>query len=71
MGSKTTVKLGNKESDRLTSASTRLIYRLEKERIEIRNALDNTNTLEAVRDYIFSKDPEAVNPLQEIREANL
>lgn len=71
MSSKATQKLGNKESDRLANAGTSTLYKVKKERSEIRNALDDENTLEAVRAYIFSKDPEAINPLQEIRDANL
>ena len=72
MSTKATQKLGNKESDRMSSVGTSAVYKAEKTRSEIRVALTNDEDLiNKVHDFIFSGDPEAVSPLQEIRDANL
>jgi len=64
------VKDANKESDRLTAAGNSAVYKAEKLKSEIKEALKDPEMKQAVMDFIFSGDPEAESPLAEIRSKN-
>ena len=70
MSKKATQALGNKESDRLSNAGASKVYKAEKLAKEIRHEMDEDGVKDAVMDFIFGGNPEAVSPLQEIRDAN-
>ena len=60
----------HKESDRLSAAGTRAVYRAEKLKREIKEEMSKDGVKEAVMAYIFDGNPDSVSPLQEIRDAN-
>jgi hypothetical protein len=60
----------HKESDRMTSLGNSVIYKMGKKRDAIAKELEKDGVKEAVMAYIFSGDPEAISPLQEIHDAH-
>ena len=66
----TKVKNANKELDRMNSMGSSKIYRAEKLKKEISEEMKKEGVKEAVMDYIFGGDPDAVSPLEEIRKEN-
>jgi hypothetical protein len=66
---KTSVKNGLKELDRISNAGTSKVLKTEKLNVVVRAALEDKDLKQAVMDYIFDGNPESVSPLQEIRDA--
>ena len=64
------VKAANKEADGITRAGLSAVYKREKLRGAIKEAMQDPAMKQAVTDYIFNGDPDAVSPLAEIRKAN-
>jgi hypothetical protein len=60
----------NKEADRFSSAGSSAVYKAERLRVAIAEAMKEDGMKEAVMEYIFSGDSDAVSPLEEIRKAN-
>jgi len=60
----------HKENDRMTSLGSSAVYKEYKLRDAISKEMEKDGVREAVLDFIFSGDPEAVTPLQEIRDAH-
>lgn len=58
----------NKESDRLTAASNKALYEHETLKAKIKEAMTYKETVRLVKEFIFSGDPEAVSPLQHLRD---
>ena len=68
MAIKSSIAIGNKESDKLSTAGISVVYKANKLREAIKTAMkDDVNMKKAVHKFIFSGDPEAISPLQEIR----
>jgi len=60
----------HKESDRLSAAGTAAVYRVDKMQKAVKAEMQKEGVKEAVMAYIFSGDPEAISPLQEVRDTN-
>ncbi len=60
----------NKEADRFASAGNSAVYKAQRLSKAITEELKKDGVKEAVLDYIFGGDPDAVSPLAEIRKAN-
>jgi hypothetical protein len=58
----------NKEADELTRAGNAALYKAQKEQAAVSEAMKDPETKKAVMDFIFSKDPDAVSPLDSIRK---
>ena len=60
----------NKEADNFTSAGSSAVYKTQRLNKAISEEMKKDGVREAVMDYIFGGDPDAVSPLAEIRKAN-
>jgi len=60
----------NKEADKFTSAGSSAVYKAQRLNKAISEEMKKDGVREAVMDYIFGGDPDAVSPLAEIRKAN-
>jgi hypothetical protein len=63
-------KKANAENDKVARAGLSNVYKAEKLRAAVAEAMKEDGMKEAVMEYIFSGDPDAVSPLEEIRKAN-
>jgi len=66
---KTSVKKGLKEIDRISNAGTAKVFRVEKERAIIGEAMSDENLKNKVLEWIFDGDYTTASPLQEIRDS--
>jgi len=60
----------NKEADKFTSAGSSVVYKAQRLSKAISEEMKKDGVREAVMEYIFGGDPDAVSPLAEIRKAN-
>ena len=58
----------NKESDKFTSMGTSAVNRAIKIRDKISTEMKKDGMKEAVMEFLFSKDPDAVSPLDHLRQ---
>jgi len=60
----------NKEADKFSAAGSSAVYKAARLRSAIFDELQKEGVKEAVMDFIFNGNPDAVSPLAEIRKAN-
>ena len=63
-------KDADKINDRMSNLGTSAVYRDEKLKKAIKEAMNKDGMKEAVMAYIFDGNPDSENPLKEIRDEN-
>jgi len=62
-------KKANAENDKVARAGLSNVYKAEKLKNAVSEAMKEDGMKEAVMDYIFGGDADAVSPLQEVRDS--